>query len=172
MEPNLARLSHANLQALLGAYALGMVDAEEADVLRAHLTTCAECQAELAELWTAVDALADLVEPREPSPGLRGRIAAAVQADGHGGLPVPPRMAAPPATKPPPPPQAVRAPEPIRRPATWWSRATPWAAAAAILLLLTAGSAHLEPAVAGGAQLHGAADRGPGADRRGPRRQR
>jgi anti-sigma-K factor RskA len=139
VEPNLAGLSHANLRELLGAYALGVVDAEEADVLRAHLTTCAECQAELAELWVAVDALADLVEPMEPSPELRGRIAAAAHADGRGGRPAPSQRIAP--LPPPPTPHAetTRPPEPIRPTTTWWSRATPWAAAAAILLLLTAG---------------------------------
>jgi anti-sigma-K factor RskA len=30
-------------------------------------------------------------------------------------------------------------PEPVRKPASFWTRATPWAAAAAILLLLSAG---------------------------------
>ena len=30
-------------------------------------------------------------------------------------------------------------PEPVRRPASFWSRATPWAAAAVILLVLSAG---------------------------------
>ncbi|MGH2618364.1 MAG: anti-sigma factor, partial [Thermomicrobiales bacterium] len=41
---------------------------------------------------------------------------------------------------PPQPPAAppARAPEPIR-PARWWERATPWAAAAAILLLVSGG---------------------------------
>ena len=34
---------------------------------------------------------------------------------------------------------APQVPEPIRKPASFWSRATPWAAAAAILLLLSAG---------------------------------
>jgi anti-sigma-K factor RskA len=151
VEPDLAKLSHANLRELLGAFALGAVDAEEAEVLRAHLTTCAECQAELAELWAAVDAMADLVEPMEPPPALRERIAAAVQADGRGGVVEPPPAAAPRAPEtlrppepvrrpePVPPSEPVRAAEPIQPPATWWSRATPWAAAAAILLLLSAG---------------------------------
>jgi anti-sigma-K factor RskA len=139
VEPNLAGLSHANLRELLGAYALGVADAEEADVLRAHLTTCAECRAELAELWVAVDALADLVEPLEPSPDLRGRIAAAAQADGRGGRPASSQRIAPLPPQPTPRAEPIRPPAPVRPPATWWSRATPWAAAAAILLLLTAG---------------------------------
>jgi len=83
----------------------------------------------MAELWLAVDSLPSTIEPMEPPPALRDRIAAAIAAE-----------AAPPAPEPRPtialaPPQ----PELVRRPTSFWSRATPWAAAAAILLLLTAG---------------------------------
>src|SRR5215210_1721878 len=71
MEPNPTVASHAAARDLLGAFALGTVDAEEAATVRRHLATCAECQAEIAGLWTAVDSLPDISEPMDPPPGLR-----------------------------------------------------------------------------------------------------
>ena len=62
MEPNLTVARHAATRDLLGAFALGAVDAEEAATVRAHLATCAECQAEMAELWLAVDSLPGMIE--------------------------------------------------------------------------------------------------------------
>ena len=137
MEPNLTVARHAATRDLLGAFALGAVDTEEAATVRAHLATCAECQAEIAELWLAVDSLPDMIEPMEPPPALRDRIATAIAAAAASPLPAPSASPAPepmPAIAPAPP-----ATEPIRKPASFWSRATPWAAAAAILLLLSAG---------------------------------
>jgi anti-sigma-K factor RskA len=137
VEPNLTVARHAATRDLLGAFALGAVDAEEAATVRAHLATCAECQAEIAELWLAVDSLPDMIEPMEPPPALRDRIATAIAAEAASPLPAPSASPAPepmPAIAPAPP-----ATEPIRKPASFWSRATPWAAAAAILLLLSAG---------------------------------
>ncbi len=139
MEPNLTVARHAEARELLGAFALGALDAQEAAAVRAHLATCAECQAEIAGLWAAVDALPKLVEPMDPPPGLRDRISAAVLAESA-------TSGTPPAPMPPTPVAPVipiSAPrrelsEPIR-PAKWWSKATPWAAAAAILLLVSAG---------------------------------
>ena len=129
MEPNLIVARHAATRDLLGAFALGAVDPEEAASVRAHLATCAECQAEMAELWLAVDSLPSTIEPMEPPPALRDRIAAAIAVEAASPAPKPVTTIAP----------APSAPEPIRKPASFWSRATPWAAAAAILLLLSAG---------------------------------
>jgi hypothetical protein len=134
VEPNLTVARHAATRDLLGAFALGAVDAEEAATVRAHLATCAECQAEMAELWLAVDSLPGTIEPMEPPPVLRDRIGAAIMVEAAPPVPVPSALSAPPALEPGP---AV--PEPMRKPASFWSRATPWAAAAAILLLLSAG---------------------------------
>jgi anti-sigma-K factor RskA len=90
----------------------------------------------MAELWIAVDSLPNTVEPMEPPPALRGRIAAAIAAEAASPAPAPPAPTPEPVpTVAPAPP----APEPIRKPVSFWSRATPWAAAAAILLLLSAG---------------------------------
>jgi hypothetical protein len=140
VEPNQTVARHAATRDLLGAFALGAVDAEEAATVRAHLATCAECQAEMAELWLAVDSLPGMIEPMEPPPALRDRIAAAIAAEVASPAPAPPTLSAAPA--PEPVPIVAPAPpvlEPVRKPASFWSRATPWAAAAAILLLLSAG---------------------------------
>jgi anti-sigma-K factor RskA len=140
VEPNLTVASHAAARDLLGAFALGAVDAEEVATVRRHLTTCAECQAEIAGLWTMVDGLRESVEPLDPPPALRDRIAAAVMAEaassppGHAAASAPAKLTSMPTMAP-----VVRVSEPIRKPASFWSRATPWAAAAAILLLLSAG---------------------------------
>ena len=131
---------HAATRDLLGAFALGAVDAEEAATVRAHLATCAECQAEMAGLWTAVDSLPGMVEPMDPPPALRDRIAAVVMAEPASPPPAPAVAPAPAAPTPAPaiaPAEPVS--HPIRKPASFWSRATPWAAAAAILLVLSAG---------------------------------
>ena len=140
MEPNRTVASHAAARDLLGAFALGAVDTEEAATVRAHLATCAECQAEIAELWLAVDSLPDMIKPMEPPPALRDRIAAAIMAEAASPAPAPPAPLASPAPDPVPAiAPAPPVPEPIRRPASFWSKVTPWAAAAAILLLLSAG---------------------------------
>jgi anti-sigma-K factor RskA len=140
VEPNQTVASHAEARDLLGAFALGAVDAEDAATVRRHLATCAECQAEIAGLWAMVDVLRETVEPLDPPPALRDRIAAAIMAE--------PAASPPPSAVPPAPTaresgptirSVTRSTEPIRKPASFWSRATPWAAAAAILLLLSAG---------------------------------
>ena len=137
MEPNRATARHAELRDLLGAFALGAVDADEATAMRAHLATCAECQAEMAQLWAAVDTLPAMIEPMTPPPALRQRIADAIEAevvsrqssvrrpDGQTTREKPVQHPTP----------DTRHPAPI----SIWSRAAPWAAAAAILLLLSAG---------------------------------
>ncbi len=142
MEPNLTMARHAEARDLLGAFALGALEAQEAAAVRAHLATCAECQAEIAALWSAVDALPELIEPMDPPPGLRDRISAAILAEAAAPQsPTPAPAPAPIAPVAPVAPPAVperRLAEPIR-PARWWSNATPWAAAAVILLLVSGG---------------------------------
>ena len=140
MEPNQTVARHAATRDLLGAFALGAVDAKEAATVRRHLATCAECQAEIAGLWAMVDVLRDTIEPLDPPAALRDRIAAAILAEATSPEPASPAPSAAPALEPVPTLAPVSpAPEPIRPPASFWSRATPWMAAAAILLLLSAG---------------------------------
>jgi anti-sigma-K factor RskA len=84
-----------------------------------------------------VDVLRETVQPLDPPPALRDRIASAIMTEPASSSPA---LAAPVALRSIPAIDRVeRAREPIRPPATFWSRATPWAAAAAILLLLSAG---------------------------------
>lgn len=132
MEPKLNAARHAEMRDLLGAFALGAVDAQEAAAVRAYVATNAEAREELAELMAGIDVLALTIEPLNPPAGLRDRLSAAVLADAAA---APPSAPLAPAVQPAPTPR----PEPIRRPDSFWSRATPWAAAAAALLLITAG---------------------------------
>jgi anti-sigma-K factor RskA len=132
VDPKLNTASHAEMRDLLGAFALGAVDAEEAAAVRAYVASNAEAQEELAELMAGVDVLSLSVPPLEPPAGLRDRIAAAALAEAP---------SAPPSAVPdhPTPDTQHLTPVPIRPPASFWSRATPWAAAAAALLLIAAG---------------------------------
>lgn len=50
-------LSHAEIQELLGAFALGAVDGRERAVVEAHLETCDSCRAELDDHRRLADAL-------------------------------------------------------------------------------------------------------------------
>lgn len=132
MERRVSASRAAEMRDLLGAFALGAVDAEEAAAVRAFLAHDAEAREELAELMAGVDVLALSVEPLEPPAGLRDRLAASLLAED------PPVPAAMPQVVAPPIAAATRQ-EIIRPPASFWSRAAPWAAAAAALLLLSAG---------------------------------
>jgi anti-sigma-K factor RskA len=59
---------------MLAAHALGALDAAERRALEAHLSSCAECRAELDQWQGTAAALAYAAPPGEPSPDLRGRI--------------------------------------------------------------------------------------------------
>jgi anti-sigma-K factor RskA len=142
VEPKRATAGDAELRDLLGAYALGAVDAREAEAVQAFVGSDALAAEELAELMAAVDALAMSVEPMAPPAGLRGRIAEAIRADDAIEPPAPAIAPyQPPAAVPGPQPASRPAPTPIRPEAKtpFWQRPAPWAAAAAALLLLTLG---------------------------------
>jgi anti-sigma-K factor RskA len=119
---------------LLGAYALGAVDADEAAALRDYLADNPEARQELAELAAAVAMIPESVTPLAPPPALREKIAAATRPEGERGgtARVGPASLEPPATPLPLAPATTR-----QRP--FWSLATPWAAAAAALLLIALG---------------------------------
>jgi anti-sigma-K factor RskA len=63
------------------AYVLRALPAEEADRFRAHLATCADCRAQLAELEVAADVLPASVPQVEPPPDLKRRIMSVVEAE-------------------------------------------------------------------------------------------
>lgn len=73
-------MTHAEIQERLALYALDALEADEARVVAEHLRTCDGCAAELAELHDALGELAMTETPVEPSPALRARVLASVQA--------------------------------------------------------------------------------------------
>jgi anti-sigma-K factor RskA len=79
-------MEHSEYQELLAAQALDALDASEAQTLRAHLESCAECRGELAELRDAGALLAYAAEPSAPGDDVRRRIMREIQS--------PPRSAA------------------------------------------------------------------------------
>lgn len=137
MEPKVNRPPQDDPRDLLGAYALGAVDAREAAEMRGFVAQDVDAEAELAELLAAVSVLPALAEPMTPPAGLRDRIAAAALAE------TPPRTApAMPLTPPPPAPSAPRNSTPsnlVRPEPAFWQRAAVWATAAAALLLISLG---------------------------------
>ena len=77
-------IDHDALRSLAALYALGTASAAERKDFEAHLTTCAECRAELAELRRVLDALALSAPAAAPAPHLRDRILAAAGNDRGG----------------------------------------------------------------------------------------
>jgi anti-sigma-K factor RskA len=136
MEPRVNQPPQDNLRDLLGAYALGAVDADEAAQMRAFIEQDAAAEAELAELLAAVSVLPELAEPMTPPPGLRDRIATAALADLPATSPAfaPPLSQAPVMREAPPATTSVVRPEPA-----FWQRASAWATATAALLLICIG---------------------------------
>ncbi|MFL5688316.1 MAG: anti-sigma factor domain-containing protein, partial [Chloroflexota bacterium] len=74
-------LSHDDVVEMGAAFVLGALDAREAAAVRAHLATCAEDHAEIAELGAMLPVLAETVPVVEPPAALKGRILAAAAAE-------------------------------------------------------------------------------------------
>lgn len=72
---------HERFKEQLPAYSIGSLDPADSADLEHHLEGCAECRAELAWLAPASDVLARDVEQVEPSPEMRQRVMAAIDAD-------------------------------------------------------------------------------------------
>jgi anti-sigma-K factor RskA len=66
---------------LAPAFVLGALEPAESAAVRAHLATCPELHAEMAELNSVVPALFEAVEPVAPPAALKDRILAAAAAD-------------------------------------------------------------------------------------------
>ncbi len=135
VEPRGTRRDHQHVEDLLGAVALGAATPEERQLVLAHVSTCAACQAELSELWAVVTALPLAVDEREPSPILRYRIQSALQHESVRDRATEREGPARPAERPdePPAPITVREIRPRSR-AVWL-----WATAALVLLVVSAG---------------------------------
>lgn len=108
-----SQLTHADIQELLGAYAIDAVDAEEATVIEAHLVDCPRCRGEVAEHREAATLLS-FTGASAPD-GVWSRIAADLDEA--------------------PPPLAMLPQLPVRRPVTRWLAAAAAVAAAVIGVL-------------------------------------
>ena len=74
-------LSCDDVRELAGAFVLGALDPAEEAALRAHLASCSDPHAEIAEVGSVLPVLDASVPDMEPSPALKGRILAAAAAD-------------------------------------------------------------------------------------------
>ena len=70
-------MTHAEIEELLGAYALDAVEAHEADVIEAHLRDCPRCRAEVADHRETAAMLAHVGAPAPA--GLWDRIAGSLE---------------------------------------------------------------------------------------------
>lgn len=73
----------------LELYAVGALLEPEADRVATHLAACPACRSQLEELHGVVNALPDMVPPREPPAALRERILSAAAAEGVVARPAP-----------------------------------------------------------------------------------
>ncbi|MFL5648127.1 MAG: anti-sigma factor domain-containing protein [Chloroflexota bacterium] len=133
-------LSHDDVVEMGAAFVLGALDAREAAAVRAHLATCAEDHAEIAELGAMLPVLAETVPVVEPPAALKGRILAAAAAEAQ-------TTARTPAARQPV--TALGEPIPVPAPertAPWRERASPlsWAIRiAAVVAILALGATTL-----------------------------
>jgi len=72
---------HERWEDAAGSYVLNALTDEERVGYEAHLATCAECRAEVAELRMAADALPVSPPPMLPPPALKARIMAEVERE-------------------------------------------------------------------------------------------
>ena len=72
--------NHEEFAAALAGYALDALDATERQALEAHLPTCAQCQAELADLRRVTAAMGGAVTPVAPPPELKAKVIARATA--------------------------------------------------------------------------------------------
>ena len=76
-------MEHAELKERLEAYALGALEAEEAEAVAIHLLSCAECQAELNTYRRVADSLPSALAAGSPlrvHPSLKRKVLAGLQA--------------------------------------------------------------------------------------------
>ena len=67
-------MTHEALRESLPAFALGALDADERREVAAHVATCAECAAELAQLGRVVEGIGLEATPVTPPPALKGKV--------------------------------------------------------------------------------------------------
>ncbi len=79
--PTRPDLSCDDVRDLAASFVLGALDADDAYAVRAHLASCADPHAEIAELGSVLTVVAESVPLVEPPAGLKDRILAAAAAD-------------------------------------------------------------------------------------------
>lgn len=72
-------MTHEQLRELLPALSLGALDADERREVAAHVSTCAECTAELAVLERVVEEIGLDAPPVTPPAALKGRVLARIE---------------------------------------------------------------------------------------------
>ena len=70
----MAETEQGHILEIIPAFALGSLEAREAEQARRHLAGCEICQAELAAYEGVVDVLALAAPDSEPTPALKGRL--------------------------------------------------------------------------------------------------
>lgn len=81
-------MEHQEYQELLALHALDALDASEARALETHLSTCADCGAELAEMRDAAALLAHASTPAEPRAEVREKILKNAHKEPQGSQPI------------------------------------------------------------------------------------
>lgn len=66
--------THEDLKSNIAPYVLGALPSEEIPPMRAHLTSCDECRAEVDELSKTAESLAQSVQPVDPPAGFTEKI--------------------------------------------------------------------------------------------------
>jgi anti-sigma-K factor RskA len=88
-------MDNESIHELTPAYALDALDPAETEAYEEHLSGCARCREELAELAATVGALAYAAPPADPPDHLRARILEAARAERPNVVPLRPRWSAP-----------------------------------------------------------------------------
>ena len=147
-------LSCDDVRELAGVFVLGALEPADEAAVRAHLATCSDPHAEIAEAGSVLPVLDASVPEVEPSPALKGRIMAAAAADLEARAADPTRAAASVATAaapmaaPPPAPSAtvrpsaapIAIPSPEERATRRADRTSPLAWAMRIAAVLVIGA--------------------------------
>jgi anti-sigma-K factor RskA len=111
-------MTHEQLRDLLPALSLGALDADERREAAAHVSTCAECAAELAALERTVQGIALEAPPVTPPAALKGKVLARIEDERAGRVALS-RMPVPARPQPPRP---------------WWAHGLALAASLALAI--------------------------------------
>lgn len=82
-------MTHEELQALAGAYALGALDGEELQAFREHLPACWECRQQVLEFEEVYAEGSLALPPVKPDPALKGKLLARISGQGPALPPAP-----------------------------------------------------------------------------------